>query len=46
MAMAAAVLASAKNVKITISDAECTAKSYPAFFDDYNALGGIVLKQQ
>ena len=46
MAMAAAVLASAKNVKITISDAECTAKSYPAFFDDFNALGGIVLKQQ
>ena len=46
MAMAAAVLASAQNVKITISDAECTAKSYPAFFDDFNALGGIVLKQQ
>jgi 3-phosphoshikimate 1-carboxyvinyltransferase len=46
MAMAAAILASNKNVKITISDAECTAKSYPAFFDDFNALGGIVLKQQ
>lgn len=46
MAMAAAVLASVKDVKITISDAECTAKSYPAFFDDFNALGGIVLKQQ
>ncbi|MBO6078626.1 MAG: 3-phosphoshikimate 1-carboxyvinyltransferase [Bacteroidaceae bacterium] len=46
MAMAAAILASAKNVRITISDAECTAKSYPAFFDDFNALGGIVLKQQ
>ena len=45
MAMAAAILASAKNIKITISDAECTAKSYPAFFDDFNALGGIVLKQ-
>ena len=42
MAMAAAVLASAKNVKITISDAECTAKSYPAFFDDFNALGGHI----
>ena len=46
MAMAAAVLASAKNIKITISDAECTTKSYPAFFDDFNALGGFVLKQQ
>ncbi len=40
MAMSAAILASAKDVKITISDAECTAKSYPAFFDDFNALGG------
>ena len=46
MAMAAAILASVADVKITISDAECTAKSYPAFFDDYNALGGIVQKQQ
>ncbi len=46
MAMAATILASVKNVNITISDAECTAKSYPAFFDDFNALGGIVLKQQ
>ena len=46
MAMAAAVLASAKNISITISDADCTAKSYPAFFDDFNALGGIVHKQQ
>ena len=45
MAMAAAVLASVGNVKITISDAECTAKSYPAFFDDFNALGGIIQKQ-
>lgn len=42
MAMAAAVLASVKNVIITIDDAECTAKSYPAFFDDFNALGGHV----
>ncbi|MBR5159226.1 MAG: 3-phosphoshikimate 1-carboxyvinyltransferase [Bacteroidaceae bacterium] len=42
MAMAAAILASNKNVKITISDAECVAKSYPAFFDDFNALGGGV----
>lgn len=46
MAMAATILASNKNVKITISDSECVAKSYPAFFDDFNALGGIVLKQQ
>ena len=45
MAMAAAILASAQNVKITISDAHCTAKSYPAFFDDFNAMGGTVIKQ-
>ena len=44
MAMAAAVLASAKNIKVSISDAECTAKSYPGFFDDFNALGGIINK--
>ncbi len=40
MAMAATVLASVKNIRVTIKDAECTAKSYPAFFDDFNALGG------
>ena len=42
MAMAAAVLASVKDINITISDAECTAKSYPAFFDDFNAMGGMI----
>jgi len=40
MAMAATVLASVKSIRVTIKDAECTAKSYPAFFDDFNALGG------
>lgn len=44
MAMSAAILASTKDVQITISDAECTAKSYPAFFDDFNALGGVINK--
>ena len=39
MAMAAAVLASVKGIRIRISDAECTAKSYPGFFDDLKALG-------
>ena len=42
MAMAATVLASVKNIRVTIKDAECTAKSYPAFFDDFNALGGNI----
>ena len=40
MAMAATILASVKNVGIVINNAECTAKSYPDFFDDFNALGG------
>ncbi|MBR5934959.1 MAG: 3-phosphoshikimate 1-carboxyvinyltransferase [Bacteroidaceae bacterium] len=44
MAMAAAVLALVKNVRIIIKDTECTAKSYPAFFDDFNALGGEIKK--
>jgi 5-enolpyruvylshikimate-3-phosphate synthase len=42
MAMAATVLASVKSIRVTIKDAECTAKSYPAFFDDFNALGGNI----
>lgn len=42
MAMAASILASVGNVKITVSDAECIAKSYPAFLDDFNALGGNI----
>ena len=42
MAMAAAILASIKNVRIIIKDSECTGKSYPAFFDDLNALGGEI----
>lgn len=42
MAMAAAILAAVKNIRIVISDTECTAKSYPAFFDDFNALGGKI----
>lgn len=43
MAMAAAILASVKNVRIIIKDAECTGKSYPAFFDEFNALGGDII---
>ena len=42
MAMAASILASVGNVMICVSDAECIAKSYPAFFDDFNALGGNI----
>lgn len=42
MAMAAAVLASGKDIKICIAGAECTGKSYPGFFDEFNALGGDI----
>lgn len=44
MAMAAAILAVTKGVRISISDAECTAKSYPGFFDEFNAMGGEINK--
>ena len=39
--MAAAILGSA-GAPIEIEDAECVAKSYPAFFDDLEAIGGII----
>tara|TARA_B110000503_G_scaffold132166_1_gene207805 strand:+ start:886 stop:2181 length:1296 start_codon:yes stop_codon:yes gene_type:complete len=42
MAMAAAVLAIAGIGAIEIEDAECVAKSYPAFFDDLEVLGARI----
>jgi 3-phosphoshikimate 1-carboxyvinyltransferase len=42
MAMAAAVLAVAGVGTIEIEDAECVAKSYPAFFDDLEVLGARI----
>ena len=41
IAMAAAILGSA-GAPIEIEDAECVAKSYPAFFDDLAEIGGII----
>ncbi len=42
IAMAAAVLgASIAGENTSVTDAGCVAKSYPAFFDDFRALGGI-----
>ncbi len=38
--MAAAIAATAANAPITISDAQAVRKSYPAFFETFNALGG------
>lgn len=42
IAMMAAVAATRCEGPVTIRGAECVAKSYPRFFDDYAALGGTV----
>ena len=40
IAMAAAIAATVSSSPITILDAECVAKSYPAFWTEYRRLGG------
>lgn len=42
IAMMAAVAATRATGPVTILGAQCVAKSYPRFFDDYTALGGRV----
>lgn len=42
IAMMAAIAASRCSSPVTIIGAECCEKSYPTFFEDYRALGGIV----
>ena len=42
IAMSAAVLATVAKGITTITGSECVAKSYPAFFEDFAALGGVV----
>lgn len=42
IAMMAAIAASRCTAPVTVLGAECTEKSYPTFFEDYAALGGIV----
>lgn len=42
IAMSAAVLSTVAEGVATIIGAECVAKSYPSFFEDFAALGGIV----
>ena len=39
-AMAAAIAATVADGPITILGAECVAKSYPCFWQDYKRLGG------
>jgi len=41
IAMCAAVAASRASAPVIIKGAECVEKSYPAFFEDYQKLGGI-----
>ncbi len=41
IAMAAAIAATAADGPITILGAQCVAKSYPAFWEDFRKLGGI-----
>jgi 3-phosphoshikimate 1-carboxyvinyltransferase len=42
IAMMAAIAASRCEGAVTVLGAECVQKSYPAFFEDYEKLGGIV----
>ena len=42
IAMMAAIAATCADSPVLIRGAQCTAKSYPGFFDDLAALGGIV----
>ena len=44
IAMSAAVLSTVAKGVTTIMGPECVAKSYPSFFEDFAALGGIVEK--
>lgn len=43
IAMSAAILSTVSSGVTTIMGAECVAKSYPSFFDDFAALGGTQL---
>lgn len=43
IAMSAAILSTASHGVTTINGAECVAKSYPTFFDDFALLGGNIL---
>ena len=46
IAMMAAVAATRCAAPVTLVGAECVAKSYPAFWDDYEALGGRIVRSE
>ena len=44
IAMMAAIAATRCAAPVTLAGAQCVAKSYPAFWDDYEALGGQIVR--
>lgn len=46
IAMMAAVAATCCRQPVTITGAECVAKSYPNFWEDYEALGGRIIREE
>ena len=42
IAMSAAIMAAVAGCEVTIKGAECVAKSYPLFYEDFKTLGGSV----
>ena len=45
IAMMAAIAATRCEAPVTLTGAECVKKSYPGFWDDYEALGGVIQKE-
>ena len=43
--MMAAIAATRATGPVTITGAECVAKSYPNFWEDYEALGGQIVRE-
>lgn len=46
IAMMAAVAATCCRQPVTVRDAQCVKKSYPDFWEDYEALGGIIRREE
>ena len=46
IAMMAAIAATRCDAPVTITNAECVKKSYPNFWDDYERLGGRIIREE
>ena len=46
IAMMAAIAATRCGKSVTVTGAQCVAKSYPNFWEDYEALGGLIRKSE